>query len=194
MKKISIPFIFKTKVTLAAILAPLLAFIVNQGIMHMYKPLPAMVWTEKAVYVVQPLFRYLGGDKEAYEHARRSEGIFSDIRQFSENSYSQIQEIAASVQEETQGSREILNTVQRLVDVSEHIKVITSEQRTLNESSQTRMETVIQDFSTIIEAIGTQRAKSENLRTSFQILRETLEANRRSVTGLRELLGAFSVR
>lgn len=98
------------------------------------------------------------------------------------------------MQEETQGSREILNTVQRLVDVSEHIKVITSEQRTLNESSQTRMETVIQDFSTIIEAIGTQRAKSENLRTSFQVLRETLEANRRSVTGLRELLGAFSVR
>jgi len=125
--------------------------------------------------------------------ARSSEDVFGEIRQFSDSSYNQIQEITAAVQEESQGSREILQTVQKLVDVSEHIKVITLEQRTLNSQSRDRMESVIHDYSSLIEAIDIQRKKTEALSTSFQVLRDSLSVNRDSVTGLRALLANFSI-
>jgi len=125
--------------------------------------------------------------------ARSSEGIFGEIKDFSDASYNQIQEIAAAIQEETQGSREILDTVQKLVDVSEHIKVITSEQKSLNTASRERMESVITDYKNIIEAIGSQKSKSQDLNSSFQVLKEALEANRDSISSLRKLLSAFSV-
>ena len=134
--------------------------------------------------------RILEGDSLAHS----SEVIFNEIRKFSNTSYEQIQEIAAAVQEETQGSREVMETVQRLVDVSEHITLITSDQKRLNAASKAQMESVVREYSTLIEAISSQHRKSEALHSSFKVLKESLEVNRQSVMSLRKLLGNFSIK
>ncbi len=124
--------------------------------------------------------------------ARSSETLFGEIQRFSDESYTQIQEIAAAVEEESKGSAEILTTVQKLVEISEHIKEITIQQRNTNRNTKEHIENLISDYSLLSKEVEQQRQKSAALSSSFEVVKASIESNRNSVTSLRALLADFA--